>query len=116
VTVASDLSFPAGSMLAIIRAPSYDPFGDGARAIHHWIGPCDMPYLTGRGWQLHAERESRAHVVIDIRAPADSDVRKSDWVQLPSGVVVAVVSEPNRPRNPFTGWSPFIHFTVEEVS
>jgi hypothetical protein len=109
------LSFPAGSMLGIIRAAVYDPFGDGPRAISHVIGPCDMPYMPGRE-RSQGTRETRARAYIDVRAPAGSDVLKSDWVQLPNGLVVAVISEPNSPRNPFTGWSPFVHFLVEEVS
>lgn len=109
------LYFPAGSMLGIIRAPVYDPYGDGKRAVDHLIGPCDMPYVTGRE-AMRSTRETRARAWIDIRAPTGSDVVKSDWVQLPNGLVVAVISEPNTPRNPFTGWAPFIHFMVEEVS
>jgi len=110
------LYFPAGSMLGIIRAPHYDPYGDGARVIDHIIGPCDVPYLSLRARGRGGEREQRAHSFIDVRAPAGSDVLKSDWVQLPNGLIVAVISEPNSPVNPFTGWAPFIHFEVEEVS
>jgi hypothetical protein len=109
------LYFPTGSMLAVIRAHSYDPFGDGARAIDHWIGPCDMPYLSGREG-MRSNRETRARAYIDIRAPSGSDVLKSDGIQLPNGLLVAVIAEPNTPRNPFTGWAPFVHFMVEEVS
>lgn len=113
---APPLYFPAGSMLAVIRAPVYDPFGDGKRTVDHYIGPCDMPYMSNaRERGATSVREQRARAYIDIRAPAGSDVLKSDWIQLPNGLIVAVISEPNSPKNPFTGWSPFVHFQVEEV-
>ncbi len=112
-TASPPLFFPAGSMLGVIRAPAYDPFGDGPRVIHHYIGPCDMPYNEMRS--MRETRETRARAFIDIRAPTGSDVLKSDWISLPSGLLVRVISEPNTPRNPFTGWAPFIHFMAEEV-
>lgn len=112
--ITSPLYFPAGSMLGIIRAPSYDPFGDGDRVPSHQIGPCDIPYNAMR--MRLGTRSSRGKSVIDVRAPAESDVLKSDWVSLPSGLLVAVVTIPEFPKNPFTSWAPFMHFQVEEVS
>jgi hypothetical protein len=114
-TASLPLYFPAGSTLGIFRAPSYDAFGDGARVVHHYIGPCDMPFMSGRESAMRGGKENRARSFIDIRAPAGSDVVKSDWVQFPNGLIVAVISEPNGPKNPFTGWQPFLHFMVEEV-
>ncbi|WP_327139327.1 hypothetical protein [Nocardia sp. NBC_01327] len=113
-TTSLALEFPAGSMLAVVRAPTYDPFGDGERVLDHEIGPCDIPYMASR--PVRGAADSRAHAYVDIRAPATSDVLKSDWLQLPNGLWVKVTSIPNTPRNPFTGWSPFTHFQVERVS
>jgi hypothetical protein len=110
----TDLDFPTGSMLTVFRAPELDPHGDGEYAESHQIGPADIAMSSVK--PRKGGDNSRALGLLDVRAPADSDIRKSDRVRLPNGDMCEVSSEPNHPRNPFTGWAPFVQFSLMDVT
>jgi hypothetical protein len=110
------LNFPAGSMLTILRAGTRDAHGDGDYGVSHQIGPCDVPQTSSDTPDAPATPGNRAVSTIDVRGPADSDVRKSDRVRFPTGVVGTIVGEPTTPCNPFTKWAPFVYFKVRTVT
>lgn len=110
------LYFPAGSMLGVIRAAHFDPHGDGDYQIDHEIGPCDIPMSALRSEMRGTTHEARSRSFVDVRAPSGSDIRRTDRIRLPSGIVCHLIGEPEYPRNPFTNWAPFVHFQLEVVS
>lgn len=119
----ASFTFPGGIILGVQRpvGGGYDHFGDPIGeewAWHHDIGPCDVPVKAMR---MRGRAEERARAVWDIGAPVGSDVRKADRIVFPAGLlaptelIFPVIIEPEYPRNPWTGWQPFIHFQLEEV-
>ncbi|WP_155291662.1 hypothetical protein [Rhodococcoides fascians] len=112
------MRFPAGAMLIVQRQPELDAHGDpigggaGGWADSHPIGPCDIPTSSTRSSALG---DGRATDTVNVNAPADSDIRKTDRVKLPNGMVATITSDIERPVNPFTNWAPFIHFTLKVV-
>ncbi|MBQ7804824.1 MULTISPECIES: hypothetical protein [Rhodococcus] len=107
------MEFPAGSMLTVLRAPEVDVHGDGDYEEIGSIGPCDSPRLPG-GHQ--GNRQDRDTNTIPVSAPVGSDVRKSDRIKLPDGTIASITSDVEPQTNPFTGWTPFIRFTLTEVT
>ena len=108
------LDLPYGSMLKVIRPDtSYTKLGDKSdtTSIVGEIGPCSI--VDSHGQYDHAKTGVAPWVAtIDVVAPPDSDIRHEDMVQLPNGDKAMVVKPPERPVNPFTGWTPFIRFTL----
>lgn len=121
--VDSELNFPAGAMLTIQREARKNPHGDAVDddgnviesgwADRHQIGPCSISTSSSVNFKVG---DQRAVGSINVNAPTDSDVRKGDRVKLPNGTVCAISSAIDYPRNPFTGWAPFLSFTLKEVS
>lgn len=111
----ADMDFAAGSMLTVERGGEIDPHGDSEYFFTHEIGPCDVPQ-TSSTTPSSDEAGRRVVSAIQVRGPVDSDIRKSDRVRLPNGVLCTVSSEPSIPKNPFTGWSPFIYFNLTAVT
>lgn len=112
--LSNDLSFPAGSMLTVERvgAVAYDNMGDRLdTSTSHNIGPCSVVGSSGR---VDWEQDGSARWVgtVDVQAPPEADVMVTDRVHLPNGEYGVIVTPPQRPRNPFTGWTPFIQFTM----
>jgi len=114
-------------MLWVFRAEEFDIHGDpivdpdlppGGELVDgyrrsHQIGPCAM----GKTWAgRNVEDGERLTNRIAVTSEnIDDDVRGSDRIELPNGRIVDVSSDPFAPRNPFTGWSPGLRFTLEEV-
>lgn len=110
----SHLEFDAGSTLTILRSsgPSWDKLGDRApQEQSHEIGPCSIVDSHGQV-DLATDGTARWVGTISVEAPPASDVRVTDKVRLPNGLVAMVVQPPVRPVNQFTGWSPFVQFTL----
>lgn len=110
----TDLDFPHGAHLTVMRStgPSYDKLGNVADATEsHTIGPCSI--VDQHGTIDYAEDGTARWVgTVDVQTPPESDVKAADKIALPNGDVAIVVKPPERPRNPFTGWTPFIQFTI----
>jgi hypothetical protein len=108
------LDFPAGSTLTVIRPTDtpYDKHGDRqAVTVSHTIGPCSI--VDSHGQVNHADDGTAKWVgTIDVEAPPGTDVTIHDRIRLPNGDVAVVIRPPERPRNPFTGWEPFVKFTL----
>ncbi|MGW5267252.1 hypothetical protein ACWEQ4_01245 [Rhodococcus sp. NPDC003994] len=114
--MSAPLTFPAGSMLTVLRD------GDGSTDVHgdpiggeteHEIGPCSVPKQNTP--VDDDARNPRAAVSAKVRCPAGDDVRRGDRIRFPDGQIGKVVSLPATARNPFTGWVPHQTFTVKEV-
>lgn len=106
----SPMAFPHGDELTIIRGGGVDAFGDPIPGhSEHTIGPCaiahreDVINVDGEG------PRDRARIV--VTCPPDSDVKEGDRVRFPTGHVAVITNAPVAPKNPFTGWQPFIKFT-----
>ncbi|AVP71359.1 hypothetical protein [Prescottella equi] len=106
------MEFPAGSMLTVVRGGKRDAFGDGDADSEHKIGPCAQARASGKKDEVG---DKRSVTTISVQAPTGSDIRDGDRVRLPDGRTVALASEVDTPRNPWTGWSPFTTFTLKEV-
>lgn len=110
----TDLDFPHGAHLTVRRStgPAYDKLGNRAdTAEEHTIGPCSI--VDQHGTIDYAEDGTARWVgTVDVQAPPESDVKVTDKIELPNGDVAIVIKPPERPRNPFTGWTPFIQFTI----
>lgn len=110
------MHFPAGSDLIVRRFPGRDPHGDPiGEPSEHRIGPCDAPVTEGMGPD-QPHNPNLTNTTLSIRAPSGSDVKKGDEVVLPDGRKASVKSAPESPKNPFTGWAPFLHFNVKVMS
>lgn len=108
------LHFEAGSMLNVLRnhGESWDHLGDKViNETVHPIGPCSIVDSHGRV-ELANDGVAKWVGTISVEAPPDSDVHVLDRIQLPNGVVAMVVQPPERPVNQFTGWCPFVKFTL----
>lgn len=108
----SDLYFNAGATLTVHRDKGYTKLGDPiAGSGSHTIGPCSPVDTHGH---VDYENDGTAKWVgtVQVQAPADSDVQVNDEITLPNGERGRVTEPPTRPVNPFTGWSPFIQFTI----
>ena len=110
----TDLDFPHGAHLTVMRStgPSYDKLGNVADATEsHTIGPCSI--VDQHGTIDYAEDGTARWIgTVDVQAPPESDVKAADKIGLPNGDVAIVVKPPEWPRNPFTGWTPFVQFTI----
>lgn len=109
----NDLSFPAGTHLTVSReTETYSPLGDRATAVDiGTIGPCSI--VDTHGTYQNDENGRGAWVgSVDVQGPPNGDVKAGDHITLPSGEVGIVTKPPERPVNPFTGWSPFIQFNL----
>lgn len=113
---AGDLSFPAGAMLPVTRrAVTYDPLGGSTPEIQSVgvIGPCSTVGTHGQYSNDDANGRGKWVGTVDIQAPPDRDIVKAgDFIELPSGELGVVTTTPDRPVNPFTGWAPYIRFTI----
>lgn len=108
------LDFPHGSILQVIRpvTVAVDKLGDRlpTEAAHN-IGPCSI--VDSHGNIDYADDGTARWIgTVDVEAPPGSDIRAADRVRLPNGDIALVVRPPERPRNPFTGWEPFVKFTL----
>lgn len=111
----SDLDFPAGSMLVVVREAGFDRHGDPVgQPTEHEIGPCSIQ-KTWAGRKTDNTQERLTNRISVTSQNPDDDVIATDKVRLPSGLVVDVSSVPLRPTNPWTGWTPVLRFTLEEV-
>lgn len=110
----TDLDFPHGANLSVMRSsgPVYDKLGNMSDATEvHEIGPCSI--VDQHGTIDYAEDGTARWIgTVDVQAPPESDVKAADKIGLPNGDVAIVVKPPERPRNPFTGWTPFVQFTI----
>jgi hypothetical protein len=113
------MDFPDGSTLVVLRAGAIDVHGDGEHFLEHDIGPCDVPQVASSaadgdkgGGRVVTQIQVRVSLVLD----PNPDVVKGDRVRLPDGTVARVTSKPTTPRNPFTGWAPFLYFTLSSVT
>ncbi|MBF6332379.1 hypothetical protein [Nocardia transvalensis] len=106
----TDLYFAAGAMLTVLRAAQLDPHGDGEFTDHHQVGPADIPETSA---SVRKPGDPRATRSVPVRIPAGQDIRHADRVRLPNGAICTVVTHPETPTNPFTGWRPFTYFVLE---
>lgn len=108
------LDFTAGATLTVRRSEgeAFDRLGDKqALDTTHEIGPCGI--IDSHGQVNHSEDGTARWVgSVTVEAPPDSDVKVLDRITLPSGEEGIVIQPPERPRNPFTGWTPFITFRM----
>ncbi|WP_032380957.1 hypothetical protein [Rhodococcoides fascians] len=121
--MAGDMDFPAGAMLTVQREAGKNVHGDavdedgnvveGGWSDRHQIGPCSISSSSAINFKVG---DQRAIGSITVNAPTDADVRKTDRIKLPSGHVASITSAIEYPRNPFTGWAPFLQFTIREVT
>lgn len=102
------MNFGAGQMVTVHRTKR-DAYGDPLPGEgQHEIGPCAIAVTEQ---QMNTDGEGpRARTVYVVSAPTDSDIRESDRVTMPDGTPAVVTKAPKRPRNPFTGWQPFVRF------
>lgn len=119
----TNLTFTAGAMLTVIRPTgghTYDKLGDALPSeASHEIGPCGIADTHGR---INLEDDGTARwvgtvtVEVQVRGRGDNailpDVQAGDKIRLPSGEIGLVVQPPEVPRNPFTGWIPYVRFTL----
>lgn len=109
------LDFTAGATLTVKRATgasAYDKLGDAQPVdTSHEIGPCGL--IDSHGQVNHnSDGTARWVGTVTVEAPPDSDVKVLDRILLPSGEEGLVIQPPERPRNPFTGWTPYITFRM----
>lgn len=104
------MTFEHGDMLTVRRG-GVDEYGDPTPgASEHQIGPCAVKVSES---QISTDGDGpRNRTIYTVSAPPDSDIRETDRVVLPDGTEAVVTVAPTRPRNPFTGWQPFVRFTV----
>lgn len=107
------MEFPNGSMLTVLRDGEADVFGDAPPDNEHQIGPCSVPKSGAGHTETRGDRDTSS---LNVSAPPDSDILKSDRVRLPDGKIATVTSEVYAPVNPFTGWAPFKKFALTEVT
>lgn len=110
----NDLDFPHGAELTVLRSDgeSWDKRGNRTvKLVSHQIGPCSIVDSHGQV-DLDADGIAKWVGTVSVEAPPETDIRVTDNVQLPNGVVAMVVQPPERPVNPFTGWCPFVKFTL----
>lgn len=111
----NSLQFDNGSTLTIVRVsdgPTWDKLGDRQNTeISHAVGPCSIVDSHGRV-NLNDDGTAQWVGTVTVEAPPESDVKVTDRVILPSGEPALVVQPPERPVNPFTGWCPFLKFTL----
>ncbi len=126
--MSSGLEFPAGSMLWVFRAPGFDEHGDpilddnappGAEIVDgyrrsHQIGPCAVS-KTWAGRKVDDQERLTNRISVTC-TDVNADVTSADRIELPDGRIVDVTSTPTAPTNPWTGWSPGLRFTLEEVT
>lgn len=111
----TDLDFPHGSTLTVLRTTNevaYNDLGDTFDTEEsHDIGPCSIVDTHGT---INYTEDGAAKWVgtVDVQAPPEADVKVTDQIILPNGDKAIVIKPPERPRNPFTGWTPFIQFTL----
>ncbi|QOH59891.1 hypothetical protein C6Y44_27765 (plasmid) [Rhodococcus rhodochrous] len=114
-------------MLWVFRAVEFDQHGDpvlpdplrpnvdivDGYLRSHQIGPCAI----GKSWAGRnvEDGERRTNRVSVTSTNTDDDVRGRDRIELPNGRIVNISGDPMVPRNPFTGWTPGLRFTLEEV-
>ena len=113
VTANPTLDFPHGATLTVHRAEeTYSRLGDKAETTTtRAIGPCSI--VDSHATLNREENGEGAWVgTVDVAAPPGVDIRHNDRVVLPNGDVAVVIKPPERPVNPFTGWTPFIRFTL----
>lgn len=117
----TNLTFDAGATLTVVRptsGPRTNKLGDRQPAqVSHPIGPCSIVDSHGRV-NLGDDGTARwvgtvtVEVQVDNRTGELPDVVAGDRIVLPSGEVAIVVQPPEVPRNPFTGWIPYLRFTL----
>lgn len=115
MSITDPIDFPHGALLTVVRPTgtiAYDKLGDRLPVEEsHQIGPCSIVDSHGQ-IDLSDEGNPRWVGTVDVEAPPSNDVRVTDRVKLPNGDVALVIKPPERPRNPFTGWEPFVKFTL----
>lgn len=117
----TNLTFDAGVTLTVLRHARNldDKLGD-AQPIEssHSIGPCGIIDSRGR---VNLEDDGTARwvgtVTVEVQVDNHSDkplpdVQVGDKIRLPNGETGLVVQPPSVPRNPFTGWIPYLHFVM----
>lgn len=114
----TNLFFDAGSMLTVTRGGTTNKLGDVTdKAVSHQIGPCGI--VDSRG-NVNLEEDGTARwvgtVTVEVQIDSDSgelpDVKVTDQIILPNGDTGIVIQPPEVPRNPFTGWVPFLRFSM----
>lgn len=109
------LDFPHGSTLTVLRAKEQQPYnhlGDVADVEEsHTIGPCSIVDQAGN-FDYAANGTAEWIGTVDVHAPPETDVKATDKIRLPNGDTAIVIKPPKRPVNPFTGWAPFVQFTL----
>lgn len=103
--------FDYGETLTVLRGATFDEFGDRIGSdSSHTIGPCAMKRTEEK---IDTGGDGpRNRLAISVTAPPDSDITETDRVRLPDGKIATLTAAPVRPRNPFTGWQPFVKFTL----
>lgn len=112
----SEMTFPFGAMLTVLRdtaAPGVLDKMDSRKpqTASHPIGPCSLAESNGN-FERDGENAGKWIGSITVNAPVGSDITELDRVQLPNGTIGVVSVPPVTPTNPFTGWSPFVQFTL----
>lgn len=104
------MRFDYGHMLTVRRG-GVDEYGDPIGwDDSHQIGPCAVRESEQ---QINTDGDGpRNRTVYTVSAPPESDVKETDRVVMPDGTEAVVTVAPSRPRNPFTGWQPFVRFTA----
>lgn len=104
------MTFGHGEMLTVRRV-TVDEYGDPVPgAAEHQIGPCAVKVSES---QINTDGEgARNRTTYTVSAPPGSDIRETDRVVMPDGTDAVVTVAPTEPRNPFTGWQPFVRFTA----
>lgn len=107
-----EMTFDCGETLTVLRGRELDEFGDPTgKERTHTIGKCAIRRQESR---ISRDGESLSdRATITVTAPPGSDIKETDRVRLPDGTTAVVTTAPIRPRNPFTGWQPFVKFTLE---
>lgn len=108
----TDLFFDAGATLTVVPLAGFDMFGDPlGYAEEYDIGPCSIVDSHG---QVQQSEDGHARWVgtVDVQAPPDTKLKVTDKIRLPNGTIGVVTQPPEKPVNPFTGWAPFVRFTM----
>lgn len=108
------ITFDHGATLIVYRSATvaYDKLGDRLPTeLSHTIGPCGLVDSHGNV-EIDTDGLAKWVGTVDVEAHPDADIQAGDRVELPNGDRALVITPPERPMNPFTGWRPYCKFTL----
>lgn len=103
-------TFPAGTVLTVVRQGVADIHGDRLPGAMHTIGPCDLKWFGNREDNSQGEQVA---ISAQVTAPVGSDVKSTDIITHPDGRKFRIDGEVTTlAPNPFTGWATGVRFVI----